>query len=115
MLIPSMNLVTRVRKGELSFERFVEIMRNRGYITEQSHEEGCSFGSSAMEAVHQEEFQVLFSFFFPGEDCDIEIKCAATDDGGTPGAFIYALYNSKAIDREVVLGVLRTENEKMHA
>lgn len=115
MLIPPIDLISRVRRGEINFERLVEILRSRGYITEQRQEEGCGFGSSAMEAAHQDELEALFSFFFPHEVCDIEIQCAATNAGGEPGDFAYALFNSKAITRQEVLAVLQAENEKTYA
>lgn len=112
-----MDLISRVRRGEINFERLVEILRSRGYITEQQQEKGCGFGSSAMEAARQNEFEALFSFFFPHEVCDIEIQCAATNAGGGPGefAYAYALFNSNAITRTEILAVLQAENEKTYA
>lgn len=115
MLIPPLDLVSRVRRGEINLDRLVEILRTRGYITEEKQENGCGFGKSAMEAVHQDELDALFSFFFPQEICDIKVSCVATDEGSDKGAYSYALFNSNVINREEVLAVLRSKNEKTHA
>ena len=105
-------LIELVRKGELNFERFVEILSTRGYITEETHEDGCSFGSTAMEAARQEDFDALFALLLPGVLSDISLSCAATDEGGLSGGFAYALFNTKVIDREEVLCNLAEENRE---
>ncbi len=107
-----MDLISRVRRGEINFERFVDILRSQAYITEEHQVDGCGFGSSAMEAVRKDDFEALFTFFFTEEVCDIEVSCGATDKGGVPGAYSYALFNSKAITRDEILDVLRAENAK---
>lgn len=112
MLIPPLGIIDRVRRGEINFERLVEILRHAGYITEENQEAGCGFGSSAMEAVHQEDFEKLFAFFFPGEHCDIAIACIATDEGGQSGAYAYALFNSNKVSRPAMQQILERQNRK---
>lgn len=112
MLIPPLGIIDRVRRGEINFERLVEILRHAGYITEENQEAGCGFGSSAMEAVHQEDFEKLFAFFFPGEHCDITIGCIATDEGGQSGAYTYALFNSNEVSRPTMQQILERQNRK---
>lgn len=111
MLIPSHGIIIRARRGEINLDRLVEILRTTGFITEKDQEAGCSFGSSAMEAVLQDDFEALFSFFFPGEVCDISIDCAATDANGQKGSYAYALFNAKVITRDDVLSILRKQNK----
>lgn len=111
-MISNLTLIARVRRGELNFERFVEVLSTRGYVTEEDHEEGCSFVSSAMEAARQYDFDVLFALLLPEVLNDISLSCAATDEGGPPGAFAYALFNTNVIDREDVLGILVKENRR---
>jgi hypothetical protein len=110
-----MDLVARVRRGDLNFERFVELMQEPGYISENDQENSCGFGSSAMEAVKQEDFNKLFEFFFPERICNISVQCVATDDGGERGAFAYALFNANVVTRERMLKFLRLENKKTSA
>ena len=110
-LLP-MDLIARVRRGDLNFERFVELMREPGYIGEHGQENGCGFGSSAMEAAKQDDLNALFRFFYPGEACDILVQCVATDDGGKLGAFEYALINANVVTRDQMLELLRLENLK---
>jgi hypothetical protein len=104
-----------VRRGEINLERLVEVLHSRDYITEQHQEEGCGFGSSAMEAVHQDDLKLLFSFFFPDSICDNEIQCAATDEGGEADSFAYVLFNTNIVTREAVIALLRAENEETYA
>lgn len=108
----SLTLIARVRRGELNFERLVEILSTRGYVTEQQDEECCNFISTAMESSNQEDFDALFKLLLPGQLNDILISCAATDKGGQPGGFAYGLYNSNAIDREDMLRILISESRK---
>ena len=112
MLFLPMDLIARVRRGDLNFERFIELMREPGYIGEHGQENGCGFGSSAMEATKQEDLNLLFEFFYPGKACDILVQCVATDEGGEPGAFEYALFNANVITRDQMLARLKLENLK---
>lgn len=112
MKIPPLDLISRVRRGEVNLDLLVETLRDRGYITEQDQVAGCGFGSSAMEAMHGDDFKALFSFFYPSEAFDIDVHCAATDKDGSPGSFSYALYNANAISRDQVLGLLRKQNKE---
>jgi len=111
-MISPYTLIALVRRGELNFERFVEILSTRGYITEETNEEGCGFGSSAMEAAYQEDFDALFTVLLPGALHNITLSCVATDEGGHPGAFAYALFNTDIIDNKDVLAILVEENHE---
>jgi hypothetical protein len=104
----SNKLKDRIGRGEFNFERFVEILSSRGYITE--HEDEVSFGSSAMEYFQQEEFDTLLQFFFPNRLNNIELKCASTDRGGQKNAYSYALYNENVVSRDEVFKVLEKIN-----
>lgn len=105
----SHSLIARVRRGELNFERFIEILSTRGYITENNHEEGCSFGSSAMEAARQDDLDTLFSALMPGVMNDIALSCASTKLSGPGNVYSYALFNKNIIDREEIHNILKTE------
>ena len=105
-MFPSLTLVDRVDRGELNFKRFVEVLSDRGYITDHDDEALCSFGSTAIEKASQEDFDSLFEHFFPGQLNDIQISCAATDKGGPSGSFCYGLYNSNVISLETMLQIL---------
>lgn len=107
-----LTLIDRVRRGEINFERFVEILAMRGFITEQSNDERCGFGSTAMEKARQHDFDALFALLLPSVLNNILLSCAATDEGGLSGAFSYALFNSNVIDRKEVLDILIDENRK---
>lgn len=112
MHIPSMNLIDRARRGDLNFEKLVQILQQAGYITEKNQESGCGFGRSAMEATKQEDFEKLFDFFFPAEICDVEVDCVATDKGGQAGAYAYALFNKNEISRNEMLRILELQNKR---
>ncbi len=107
-----LNLIALVRRGELNFERFVEILSTRGYLTEEDREAGCSMVSTVMEAANQEDFDALFALLLPGVLNNISLSCVATDEGGPRGAFAYALHNTNVIEREDVITVLVAENRE---
>ena len=111
-MFPSYTLIALVRRKELNFERFVEILSTRGYITEETHENGCIFGSTSMECAQQEDFDLLFTQLLPETLNEISLSCAATDEGGSTGSYSYALFNTNVIDREDVLKILVEENRK---
>lgn len=110
---PSLSLIAFVRRGDLNFERFVEVLSTRGYITEQDHEAGCSMVPLGMEAARQEDFDALFKLLMPGRLNEIELSCRATDAGGLRGAFSYALFNSNVVDDETIKHILTKENEEI--
>lgn len=114
MTTPSNKIVDRVRRGELNLEKLVELLRRTGYITEENQEEDCGFISSAMEELHQDDFEKLFSFFFPNEICDIAVDCIATDKGGQLGSYAYALFNSNVVSRQHMQQLLERQNRKNH-
>jgi hypothetical protein len=101
------SLVAMVHGGVLNFERLVEIMETRGYITELDHEEGCGLSSSVMEAARQADFDLLFGGRFPDRNHQVRLECAAID-GGREG-FIYALFNASLMDRRTVQRILQAQ------
>ena len=100
------SLIARVRRGEINFERLVEVLSGRGYITDDETEEGIGFRRSSMDKVRQEDFDALFNLLMPGIHNDIELDSTATDEGGLPGSFTYALFNKNVIDREGMTQIL---------
>ena len=107
------DLISRVRCGGLNFERFVEVLQTKGYITEEHGEAGCSPSSPVMEAARQEDFNKLFDLFFPGSPNEIKLGCTATNKGfepAMPGNFSYAIFNANVIDRQAVDRILEAEN-----
>lgn len=114
MIVPPNGIIDRVRRGEINLEKLAEKLRQPGYITEESQEEDCGFSSSAMEALRQEDFEKLFSFFFPHEVCDIAIDCIATDKGGQRGSYVYAIFNSNVVARPYMQQLLELQNKKNH-
>ena len=113
-MTPPLNLIARVRRGELDFERLVEILTTRGYITEQDIESNCSFVASAISATRQDDFNTLFAEVFPDLENTVRLSDAATDVGGPKGSYLYALFNANVIDRERVLEILISENRKIN-
>jgi hypothetical protein len=111
-MFPSCTLIARIRKRELNFERFVEILTTRGYFTEQVHEEGCGFSSVAMEAAKQNDFDSLYQLLMPDapRNHNISLSCIATDEGGLRGGYSYALFNENLISRGNIKNLLIEEN-----
>lgn len=107
-------LKDRMRSGRFNLELFVEIMESDGYITEIDAPEGAGFSSSYMERTStlQEEFNDVFSFFYPDQYNEIIFGCVATNKGFIveAGAYSYALYNKRRIAREDVLDILIAQN-----
>lgn len=103
----SHSLIARVRRGELNFERFIGILTSRGYITEFDKEEGCCFGSSAMEAARQDHFDALFVVLMPDVLNDIELSKVAVRCEGPGAAYEYALFNKNVIDEDAVRSILK--------
>jgi len=112
---PELTLLKRVARGNLNFERFVELLRTKGYVIDSMASEGCGFGRVAMDSVRQDDLEALFAFFFPNELLDIKLEQVATDDGGQRGAFSSALFNSNLLSREEVKGVLREHNRQFNS
>jgi hypothetical protein len=107
---PKLTLIQRVLRGELNFERFVEVMRTDGYLIDTATPDGCGFGRVSMDSARQEDLALLFNFFYPTEELNINLSVVATDEGGQPGAFSYALFNSMRVEREEVTALLRQHN-----
>lgn len=105
----------RIASGEFNLDLFINIMKHDGYITEIDAPEGAGMCSSDMEKTHllQEEFNFIFSFFYPNIIQDIEFGCVATSKGFKieSGGYSYALYNRSVISREEVEKILIKENQ----
>ena len=111
---PALTLTQRVLRGELNFERFVEVMRTDGYLIDTATPEGCGFGRVAMDSANQKDFEALFNFFYPEEELDVDLSKAATDECGQRGAFSYALFNAKKLERKEVIALLREHNKRFN-
>lgn len=110
----NLSLIDLVRRGELSFERLVEVLSDRGYVTEHDRDQKCRLGASLIERAQQEQFDALFEFFYPGRLNDVQLSKLATDRGGpVSGAFSYALFNINVVSRERMHGIL-VELNKLH-
>lgn len=114
-MIPTYNLIDLVRRGELNFEYFVERLRDPGYIVEGCGGVGGSLAQSPMDQASKDDLKRLFEFFYPTVALDIELKQAATDEGGQPGAFTNALFNADLVSRDDVLQRLRRHNKAHNA
>lgn len=115
MLDTKLTLIQRVLRGELNFECFVVLMRTEGYLIDTARHEGCGFSRVALGSVRQEDMASLFNFFYPTQVLNIKLDVRATDAGGQSGAFASALFNSRRIQRDEVLALLRQHNEKFNA
>ena len=111
---PTLTLRQRVLRGELNFELFVELMRTKGYLIDTATPAGCGFGRVAMDSANQEDLVLLFDFFYPTQELDIDLCEAATDEGGQKGAFSYALFNSNRLSRDSVMALLREHNSRFN-
>jgi hypothetical protein len=103
-----LSLIDSVRRGELDFERLVEVLSSEGYLTDADGSEGLGFVSARIEAARQEHFDALWKFFYPGKRHDIRLRSCATNKGFTlRGDFNYALFNENQISYEDVMHALQ--------
>jgi len=108
------SLIDLVRRGEVSFERLVEVLSDRGYVTEHDRDQKCRLGATSIERAQQEQFDALFEFFYPGQSNNVQLSRLATDRGGQiSGAFSYALFNTNVVSRERMRCIL-VELNKVH-
>jgi hypothetical protein len=101
-----LSLIARVRRGEIHFERLVDVLSTRGYIVDTQPEDGLGFGRVAIDQARQEDFDALFAVLMPGQTNDIQLMAIATDQGSIPGVFTNALFNRNVIDYETMKQLL---------
>jgi hypothetical protein len=105
------SLISSARRGELDFERMVDVLRTEGYLTDVDGNEGLGFTSTRIEVAQQEDFDALFKFFYPGEGHSIELQSCANDKGfAQSGAYTYALFNETLISRDEMMARLMRFN-----
>lgn len=106
MSMLDLSLIAHVRRGSLKFQLLVDVLSGRGYVTDTADESGLGLISATIEQAGQDDFDALFKVLMPGELNDIKIRAIATDKGGPPGSFTYALFNENVISYEDVMAVL---------
>jgi hypothetical protein len=101
------SLISAVRRGELDFERLVEVLSKAGHLTDIDGNQGLGFTRTRIEGARQEDFDALFQFFYPGEGHSIELRSCATDKGfAQRGAYTYALFNENTVSLEAIMAML---------
>ena len=114
MIQHDFSLIDSVRRGELEFERFVEVLSKDGYTTDVDGHQGLGFIRSRISAARQEDFDRLWEFFYPGQGHDIELDSCASDEGfAVSGGHTYALFNKTLVSRQEMMLTLRRLNAKM--
>jgi hypothetical protein len=106
------SLIGRVRRGQVNFERLVEVLSTRGYITDSDGSEGLGFMRSAIDQAHQHDFDALFKVLMPGKLNTIRLMTHGTDKGGVPGSFTTALFNKDVVEYEEINQVLIEMNRQ---
>lgn len=91
------SLIGRARRGQVNFERLVEALSTRGYVTDSDGSEGLGFMRSAIDQAHQRDFDALYKVLIPGRRNTIRPLKHATAKGGG-GSFTTALFNTDVID-----------------
>lgn len=93
-----MRIKERIAEGTFDFSAFLDVMANKGYITEYDMPEACSLSSSGMERCSeiQEDFDLLYREIFPDSVHDISFSCIATEEGHNDG-YMYILFNSNVM------------------
>ena len=99
-LMPDLSSLGLVRRGELNFEEFCEVLSTRGYIIEITKPFGLV--STAIEKCRQDDLDALFRVLYPEAPAwhDIELRTIATDKGGQRGCFTYAVFNEALMARD---------------
>ncbi|MDP9933644.1 hypothetical protein [Variovorax paradoxus] len=105
-----LSLIGRVRRGELNFERLVEVLSERGHVTDVDHEEGLSFIRSSVNQTHREDFDALFKLLMPGRINDIDLRTTASSEGTHPGTPTYAVFNANVISYDAMMATLADMN-----
>ena len=110
------SLIGRVRRGQLNFEQLVEVLSTRGYVTDGDGPQGLGFLRSAIDMVHQDDFDALFNLLLPGQFNNIKLMKHGTDKGGPYGCFTTAMFNTEILDRaemdQVLIEMNRQQNRK---
>jgi hypothetical protein len=107
------SLIGRVRRGDVNFERLVEVLSTRGYITDSDGSEGLGFMRSAIDQAHQHDFDALFKVLMPGRLNTIRLMSYGTAKGGD-GSFTTALFNKDVIEYEEIKHVLIEMNRQQN-
>lgn len=105
-----LTLIGRVRRGELNFERLVDVLSDRGYVTDVEHEEGLSFIRASVNQTIREDFDALFKLLMPGQFNDIKLMTTASSVGTHPGTPTYAVFNANRISYEDMMETLAEMN-----
>jgi hypothetical protein len=109
------SLIGRVRRGEVNYERLVEMLSTRGYVTDSDGLDGLGFGRVAIDQARQDDFDALFKVLMPGRFNTIMLMSHGTDKGGVRGSFTTALFNTDVIEYEemnhVLIEMNRQQNE----
>lgn len=108
--IPDLDLIARVRRAELNFEKLVEILSTRGYITDVDHEHGLSFVRASVNLTRARDFDALFALLMPGRLNDIRLMTTASSEGTNPGTPTYAVFNTNVIGYQEMRDVLAKMN-----
>lgn len=106
------SLVSRVRRGELNFERLVELLSTRGYVTDSEDEPGLSFNRPSMNQARSADFNALFKALMPGRINDIEIMAIGTPWDDSRGS-TYALFNINRIEYEEMMQTIKQINSEV--
>lgn len=110
------SLIGRVRRGQVNFERLVEVLSTRGYVTDSDGPEGLGFMRSAIDKSRQHDFDALFKVLMPGRLNTIRLMTHGTDKGGAPGSFTTALFNTEVIEfaamDQVLIEMNRQEQQR---
>ena len=113
MIQRDFSLIDSVRRGELKFERFVEVLSKDGYTTDADGNQGLGFIRTRISAARQEDFDSLWEFFYPGQGHDIRLNTCASDEGfAVSGGYTYALFNETLVSRQEMMDTLKRRNAK---
>lgn len=108
--MPDLDLISRVRRAELNFEKLVEALSTRGYVTDMEHEDGLSFIRASVNQTHARDFDALFALLMPGRLNDIRLMTTASSEGTSPGTPTYAVFNTNVISYQEMRAVLAEMN-----
>jgi len=105
-----LSLIGRVRRGELNFERLVQVLSARGYVTDVEHEPGLSFVRATVNKTQREDFNALFAVLMPDRINDIDLRTTASSEGTHPGTPTYAVFNANVISYDAMMATLADMN-----
>lgn len=100
------SLSARVQRGELNFERLVELLSAPGYITTLDQHTGVGFTKASLDQVDQDDFDALFKQRMPSRINDVKLLTHATCKGAAPGLYTSVLFNTNVIDYDAMNALL---------